>query len=410
MMREFRLPNTGAPAEISELLFAAWVQLFAVQRFGLTQYGTGNPADANTIYTFGSPTERNFALERSQNGAWSLRSSTDIAGNDIGVIIKDALDKLSAGDFGGDVVYQTAMQAKDFEISHVSISNFFRLLGDQVLISGPRRLGTRVLLDFVPEPPKEPGIPQLFAPQTNIKVNIFVPGPIASGLTNSIAMGTVEVVAAICALALGRTVEWPLTIFPAAPEDAEVAKASRYDASILSLVRDGISLDIFDEFRALGGDDGVMRVRGALLSYHAALQQASPDVAMILLITSMEALIVPRPEWRKDKATKRFIEVTDQLCPDAVEAIVNHANVEQAFAYRRRGGIGARHRQLLDQIYTLRSNPTHSGIGLSGAGMMSMFANPGNLRVGLLSDLARRALLNFLQAPRSSLIGHPMFN
>jgi hypothetical protein len=83
--------------------------------------------------------------------------------------------------------------------------------------------------------------------------------------------------------------------------------------------------------------------------------------------------------------------------------------VEQAFDYKRRGGIEARRRQLLDRVYELRSNPTHSGIGLSGVGMMSMLAEPGRLRVALLSDLARGALLSFLQAPRSSLIGHPMF-
>jgi hypothetical protein len=409
-MRAFRLPNTAAPAEISELLFAAWVQFFASQRFRLTQYGTGNPADASTTYSYGSPTERNFAFDRSQSREWSLRSSTGIAEGDIEVIVRDSIHKLSSGDFGDELVYQTELEAKEFGISQVSMSNFFRLLGDQVPISGSRRLGSRVLLDFALEQPKEPGIPQLFVPRTTMKVAIFVPGPIASGLTDSIATGTVEVVAGICALALGRVVEWPLAIFPAAPQDAEEARARRSDTSILGLARDHVSLDIFDEFHALGGDDGLMRVRGALLSYHAALQQASPDVAMMLFITSMEALIVPRPEWRKDKATKRFIEALDQLCPDAVEATVNHANVEQAFGYRRRGGSRARHRQLLDQVYALRSNPTHSGIGLSGAGMMSMFAGAWSLRVGLLSDLARRALLNFLQAPRSSLIGHPMFN
>ena len=171
-----------------------------------------------------------------------------------------------------------------------------------------------------------------------------------------------------------------------------------------------MSLDIFGDLAALGGMDAMLRVRGALLSYHAALQQASPDVAMMLLVSSLEALIVPRPEWRKEKATKRFIDALSQLCPDVVDSLVNHANVEQAFEYKKRGGPRARRRQLLDQIYALRSNPTHSGLGLSGAGMLSMFSDSGAMRTALLSDLVRGALLQFLQAPRSSLIGHPMFD
>jgi hypothetical protein len=37
---------------------------------------------------------------------------------------------------------------------------------------------------------------------------------------------------------------------------------------------------------------------------------------------------------------------------------------------------------------------------------MSMFGETHGMRVALLSDLARAAILNFSQAPRSWLIGH----
>ena len=59
---------------------------------------------------------------------------------------------------------------------------------------------------------------------------------------------------------------------------------------------------------------------------------------MMLLVSSMEALIIPRPEWRKEKATKRFIEGIDALCPAVVEELVNHPNVERAFSYTKKGG------------------------------------------------------------------------
>jgi hypothetical protein len=408
-MKKFKLSTISVPTEQSTLLFAAWVQFFAEQRLDLQQHGGAPGQDGSATFNFGDPTKATFTLKRSPKGDWSLESSQGIAQGDIEAIIMDARKKHGGGDFGDDVVYQTTMRSPTFDINPVMMSNFMRILGDQRFISGLRRLGRRVLLEFTPEPPKEPAASQLFVPNTDIKVSIFAPGPTTSDLATKTAAGIAEIVGAICALAMGRVVEVPLTIFPAGPEEAAAAKALRFDDSILNLARDSISLDVFDEFTTLGGLDGFMRVRGALLSYHAALQQASPDVALMLLVTSLEALIVPRPEWRKDKATKRFIGAIKEQCPDAVDAVVNHDNVEQAFDYRRKGGVEARRRQLLDRVYELRSNPTHSGIGLSGIGMMTIMTEPGNMRMALLSDLARDALLSFLQAPRSSLIGHPMF-
>lgn len=105
-----------------------------------------------------------------------------------------------------------------------------------------------------------------------------------------------EVVAAICALALGRVVDAPLVLFPLAGDAVSTAQSRRRDLSIPGLARDGVSLDIFGELVALADFDGLLRARGALLSYHAALQQSSSDVALMLFVTSLEALITPRPE------------------------------------------------------------------------------------------------------------------
>jgi hypothetical protein len=409
-MKKFRLPQRSAPVEVTTLLFTAWVQSLAEQRLALRQHGRGSTAQGEETYNFGDPTASNFVLERSLNGRWKLQSSQGLAENDIQAVVSDALEKVASGDFGDDVVYQTTMQAKSFAINAVSMSQFARLLGDQKYIDGSRRLGDRVLLEFNPKAPDDPAASQLFAPETDITVTIFTPGPTAGDLSQKIAMGITETVGAICAFALGRVVEVPLMIFPLSGEAAAVAHSRRRDRPILGLAREHVSLDIFGEFAALGDMDGLLRVRGALLSYHAALQQSSPDVALMLLVSSLEALIVPRPEWRKEKATKRFIDALSDLCPEVIDSLVNHPNVERAFGYKKRGGPRAQRRQLLDQIYALRSNPTHSGLGLSGAGMLSMFADSGSMRTALLSDLACGALLQFLQAPRSSLIGHPMFD
>jgi hypothetical protein len=131
----------------------------------------------------------------------------------------------------------------------------------------------------------------------------------------------------------------------------------------------------------------------------------------MLFVTSLEALIVPRSGWRKRKVTKRFVVALIDLCPGAVDSVLEHDNVEQAFDFRRRGAKARQRKDLLERIYELRSNPIHSGIGPSSAGdLMSMFADVSAMRAALLSDLARGAILAFLQAPRSSLIGHPMFD
>ena len=409
-MKPFYLPADSGPDEFSTLLFAGWVQLLAEQRLSLRQHGSGGTAENGQTFNFGVPGDRFFELERAPSGEWRLKSMQGLEEHEVELTVAEALSRTSAGDFGDDVVYNTTMQVQGFTLSPVSTSHFMRLLGDQVSIDGSRRLGDRVLLDFQPEAPADPSAPQLFAPPASIKVTLFAPGPVAGDLAQKTAAGMVETIAAICALALGRVVETPIMIFPAGGEEAEAAGHRRYDRSILGLDREGVSLDIFGEFAALGGPDGMLRVRGALLSYHAALKQSSPDVAMMLLVSSLEALIVPRAEWRKEKATKRFIVALGDLCGDTLlDSVVEHANVEQAFGYKKKGSARNRRRQLLDRIYDQRSNPTHSGIGLSGAGMLSAFADPGSMRVALLSDLARGALLKFLQAPRSSLVGHPMF-
>jgi hypothetical protein len=165
-------------------------------------------------------------------------------------------------------------------------------------------------------------------------------------------------------------------------------------------------LDVFGELQARGGVDAMLRLRGSLLAYHAALRQTSADVAVMLFVTSIEALTSPRALWGKEKVTQRFVKSLIELCPNAVDALLGHANVEEAFGYARKGGLARQRRELLELIYETRSLPTHAGLGLSGP-FMAIVGSTQSIRVALLSDLARAAILSFLHAPRSSIIGHP---
>ena len=94
------------------------------------------------------------------------------------------------------------------------------------------------------------------------------------------AAGIAETVAAICAFACGRPVNYPPVGFSF--KDAEkisLAQRRQPDSAILGLARDRISLDVFRVLPQLGDLDAGLRVRSALLAYHVALDQAKADVA-----------------------------------------------------------------------------------------------------------------------------------
>ena len=135
-MRRFQLPATGLPSEVNDLLFVAWVQYFAAQRFALQQYGSGSDAEGNATYNFGSPAESNFTLRRSPAAYWNLESAKNITESVVEAIVNDAIVKFAARDFGGDVIYQTALKASGNETIPELMPNFARLLGDQVFIQG----------------------------------------------------------------------------------------------------------------------------------------------------------------------------------------------------------------------------------------------------------------------------------
>lgn len=401
-MVSVRVDPNGLPDDIAAQLFQAWVQVGAAD-LNLTQSGSSANADGRTL-SFGSPTGANFVLARSGR-EFSIQCADGIEEVVIQAILADAAEKASAQEYGDATVYQTQMTVRSFDLG--SPMHFMRMLGDQVHIEGSRRLSDVVILDFeeglVTNAP--PG-GLLFAPPTRVDVTIFAPGPCHSALSAQVAGSCTEVVAATCALATGRPVDYDPPMFPAEAPDAAAAQQRRTDPTILGLARDSVSLDVFRDLLATGGMDSVLRMRGSLLAYHAALKQTVPDVAVMLLVSCIETLIAPTQEWGKRKVTQRFIKALVQMCPEAVGALVEHANTEVAFNYRRRGNTARRRAELLDCIYGSRSLPTHRGLRTSLASIF-VISGPDSMRVALLSDLARKAIIAFLQAPRSSVVGHP---
>lgn len=399
------LQTTAMPDEATLKLFEAWLQWFSEKRLDLTQSGSGGSAGGRTV-TIGSPTDKHFVLRQS-GPRYDLESVVGLDVRHVQSVLDLAASRTQLGDIGDGVIFKTEMTVGALDILS-SPMHFMRMLGDQVHIEGSRRISDVVILDFEERLPADTtGVDALFAPESKIQATIFAPGPCPSDLAREVAAGVTETTAAICAFATGRPVQYQPPMFPVTPQtEVRSAQARRTDQTILGLARDGISLDVFGDLYNRGGPDSALRVRGSLLAYHAALNQSAPDVAVMLLVTCIEALISPRGSWGKTKVTQRFIKALIQLCSDAVDTLLGHGNVEEAFDYKRRGGLDRQRRELLDRIYQARSLPTHTGIAPSPGGFMT-FGHASSMRVALLSDLARAAVLSYIQAPRSSLVGHP---
>jgi hypothetical protein len=400
---ELFLDNPTIAPDMAAELFVQWVQHLSTQKLGVTQWATsGVPT---TQYRFSHETGDAFVIESPGDPQrWRVASVKGFSEDDVRDVINEAVEHVRRGEFGEDVVYESVLTFGGAFQDLSNSTHVARTLGDQRRVTGERRLGSRVILSFTEEAVASEPTP--IAPGGRVTATVFAPGPAAGPLSTRVGSGLVEIAAAVCALALGRPVEYTPVFFSAEDEQTTEARRRRADPSILGLARDSVSLDVFDDLASRGGMDAMLRARGAFLAYHAAFQQRNADVATMLFVTAIEALISPRPEWRKQKVTKRFINALLELCPVVVDEILAHPSVEEALSYRRRGAPARQRRDVLSQIYDLRSQPTHSGIGLSVGRALVALAEPHQMRVALLSDLARGAILSFLQAPRSFIIGH----
>lgn len=386
-------------------LLADWfVQLSRDSGMNFNQYGTSGQA-----FTIGASNDSHVTAHFVDEPPFLKFVASDPARQSaIDVLVPLADEKVNQGDFGSGVWYSTEFHEIPFTLA---LGSFVQRLKKQARIIGWRRLGSSILLEFteiLEEGDKKEQ--QLFALPAVVHTHFVVPGPVAGHFSDQVAQSVTETVAAICTFALGRPVALPLTVFPS--EDNVIAGLNerRADHSISTLARKQISLDIFSPVTVPGGLDLFRRVQSALITYDAAVQQQRESVACILYVVAAECLTTPNTEWRKDKLTKRFIEFFDEMMPDQLDVIVASRNFEDAFGLRR-GKRQARslRRDLLDRIYNYRSGQLHEGLtsNYQGLGMGSSMQN--EIHRGFFADFTEEAILRYLAAPRSSLIGHPGF-
>lgn len=314
-------------------------------------------------------------------------------------------------DFGGLVWYMCPLVGEQLNLADPMFqSRMQERFHTARRILGWRRLAGDVLLNFREDEP-EGGLPAeqdliaLNLPTPIVDVYIAIPGPIDGPFTNPAARAIAEVVAAICAFALGRPVNLPPTFWPARDEMLADLESRRTNPSILTLARNSRPLDIL--YLAIADRPSWDRVRGALLSYDAALRQQREQVAMILYVVAAECLTNPFQAWKTERLTTRFIEFFDELMPDFLDEMVQHGNFEQAFNILR-GSKRPRtlRRKLLSRLYTFRSEPVHEGLAMAYEGMS--FSGLAGQRRMLASWFAEWAILRYVESPRTSLIGHPV--
>ena len=364
-------------------------------------------------FTIGSPNDFNLTTNAIEHPPFLQFVASDVGRQDeIDALVAEAARRVTAGDLGQGVWYSTELVEVPWSIGSFSVmGSLMHRLGMQVPITGWRRLGGNVLLEFTEKADEgEEPAPRLLAKHAIVHTHIFVPGPIDGFLSSRIVHGAIESIGAVCAFALGRPVVLPPTVFSAPDEEASKLDRSRVDPAVLTLARKGVPLDIFSYIGVPGGLQVFERSRAALITYDAAVQQERDTVACILYVVAAECLTVPPTDWRHEKLTTRFIKFFDELMPNELDTIVRHGNFEEAFGIRR-GNRGERalRRELLDYLYDYRSGQLHEGLASSYRGFALGGDMGQEMRRGLFADFAEGAIIRFLASPRCTVVGHPAF-
>jgi len=403
------VPQVQLDVRARRMLVADWfAHLARASGMTFSQQGTSGQA-----FTMGAPNEFHVTAEFVDAPPFLKFLASDPAQQKaIDALVVMAIGNVERGDLGSAVWYSTDLHEVQFALVPSSwMGSLLQRLGNQTRIVGWRRLGSSILLEFTERLEEgQEGKDRLLAPPAVVRVHIAAPGPMAGHFSSHVAYGVVETVAAICTFALGRPVSLPAVVFPSKDEALAELAQRHTDSDILTLAREHVGLDIFSPVAGPGGLELFRRAQAALITFDAAVHQQRDSVSCVLYVVAAECLTPPNTEWRRSKLTKRFVEFFDELMPDQLDTIVAHGNFEEVFGMRR-GTRKARslRRDLLERIYDYRSGQLHEGLAPSYQGFATGSDMRNEVRRGLLADFAEGAILRYLAAPRSSLVGHPAF-
>jgi hypothetical protein len=392
------------------MLCADWfMQLGNELGFPFSQYGASDYS-----YTVGSPNDFHVIAHFTETEPYLRFVSSDTSRQqEIDSLANQAESRIKQGNFGATVWYSATCSAPDYQISApYTMGSMLERLSNQIRIVGWRRLGSSVLIAFEEElssvwDPKN----ALFAPKALALVHLAVSAPCVGNFSSYVAHAALETIAAICAVALGRGVSLPPSVFPTRPEVVPELQTRQLDQSVLTLARKHVALDIFTLPDVPGGLECFQRLRSAFLTFDAAKQQEHDAVACVLYVVAAECLTTLNTPWRDSKLTKRFVDFFDLIMADELDQMVSHDGFEEIFGIRRGTRTApALRRNMLEQIYEYRSGNLHAGLSPNYRGFTSVFNASESIRRALFADFAEGAILRYLHSPRSSIVGHPMYS
>ena len=280
-------------------------------------------------------------------------------------------------------------------------------------INGWRRLGRDILLKFEEKTATDVDGKTLDHSHSTASVTAYisVPGPTVGYFSNQLSQPIFEIIESICTFALDK----PVTIFPVAhwsctEDEIKEISGKHLSMEVLELARHGISLNIFESLFTIGGNEPFLKLRGALMTFSAALRQERDPVACLLYVISVEALSNPPTAWKFNRITKRFVSFFEDLMPDDIDELLRSTEASGVFNIRiNNPPTKANRRKILNKIYAIRSEIAHEGVGFSYFSPVNFEIGADTARRSILKRFAEAAILRFIESPRNCIIGHTAY-
>lgn len=373
-------------------LFVDWLGFLLDREFGAPQQGKSG--DFFTVgLTDGTEIRISFPPPA---GSLSIEVVPESAA-DISRIVAEAAAHANAGDLGPGYWYEMSLSC-DVGLEGLMPIHFMRSLSEHKRFEGAWILGSDCLIEFV-QSNTDPS--PIIIPKFEVSAAFRVPSPWHGPYGQEVAEEFGTFVRSVIAFVSAAPFKSLAGLFPAKPDRVQdVVRTLASRPSELHVA----GLEIAPALAWLAGAgrrDALKRAEGALYAYEQALAQQSEYVALILLVTSIEALTVPDTRWAKERLTKRFVEWTLEMCSGEVGAVLRHNNFESAFGSVRKP------QRFLELLYNARSRPLHTGFVPSHLSALPDMGGSAGIRVMLVSEIARAAIIGFLKRPFTSLIGHP---
>lgn len=327
----------------------------------------------------------------------------------VGSLARKAIDRIAAGDHGEIVWHHIPLFETDFRFQWRNpFGVLFQRLATQRVVSGWYRLGEEVLLEFSQDHSPDSQPQSIFTPKTTVNAYIRVAAPRAGRFSEFCASSLVERIGAICTFAVGRSLVGPPVALHANPDLFVELEQRIADRHVPPLSRKNISLDVLSPRHLPGGEEYHGKLCTALITFEAAFQVAHDAVACALYVVVAEGLGTPNASWKYQKVTDRFVRFYEETIPDHLDAMIDHPDFEKVFGIKRgRRANRSVRRALLNAMYEYRSVRVHQGLPASLRDIVNDTRKREDQQRAFFCTFAEEAILSYLAAPRSSLIGAP---